>query len=163
MTADLDRQEPSSGPRPIRPADLPILAVLHAASFSPDEAWDAAALSSLLRPPIGVGWVFDTPAPGGPLGFLLVQVVADEAEVLTLCVAPQHRRIGAARALLETATRALRAAGVDRLHLEVAEDNVAARRLYDSVGFRMVARRKNYYGRPAGTLDALMMCRELAT
>ena len=54
-------------------------------------------------------------------------------------------------------------AGAVRLFLEVAEDNAAARALYDRAGFRPIGRRKAYYARPdGGRTDALVLGRDLA-
>ena len=47
---------------------------------------------------------------------------------------------------LSSGRGAAQAFGATRLLLEVEETNDAARRLYDSTGFRPIARRDNYYG-----------------
>jgi len=52
----------------------------------------------------------------------------DCAFIIELFTAPSHRRQGLARALLATAT--------PQVALRVSDDNVAARRLYESVGFQ---------------------------
>ena len=49
--------------------------------------------------------------------------------------------------------------GVRMAFLEVRESNSAARKLYDSRGFREIGRRRNYYRRPVE--DALVMRRIL--
>lgn len=95
-------------------------------------------------------------------GFLLGRVVADEAEILTLAVDPDHRRQGTGFHLV---TRFLDAAG-DRdaatAFLEVAADNVAAIALYHRAGFTQQGRRKGYFHAPDGQLtDALVMACDL--
>ena len=48
------------------------------------------------------------------------------------------------------------------LYLEVAEDNVAARRLYRKMGFMQVGRRRGYYKRAQDmSVDALTLRREI--
>lgn len=48
--------------------------------------------------------------------------------------------------------------GATRLFLEVAEDNAAARALYDRLGFEPAGRRPRYYSRPNGpAVDALLL------
>lgn len=125
------------------------LAALHGTSF--DRAWTAAAFADLLSQP-GVT------AITAPDGFILFRVVADEAEILTLAVRPQARGRGQGAELTRNAAVVAAAAGAQRLFLEVAEDNVAARALYRRVGFEAVGRRPRYYARPgASPVDALLL------
>ncbi len=77
--------------------------------------------------------------------FILARVAADEAEILTLAVAPALRRQGRARALLTHAARHAGAAGATALFLEVSDANLAARGLYQAAGFRAVGKRRGYY------------------
>lgn len=44
------------------------------------------------------------------------------------------------------------------IFLEVAEDNLAARNLYQKAGFAEQARRPDYYRRKEGRVDALLLC-----
>lgn len=97
-------------------------------------------------------------APGG---FALFALAADEAEVLTLAVAPGARRRGLGAALLAAAAAAAAARGARSIHLEVAEDNAAARALYARAGFAETGRRRGYYARPGGRTDALRLRRAL--
>ena len=50
---------------------------------------------------------------------------------------------------------ALAARGVRVVYLEVRESNVAARGLYDGLGFRELGRRSRYYRRPVE--DAILL------
>ncbi len=121
-------------------SDPEALAALHAACFTTHPApWPATGFRDLLSDPA-------TFLIAMPEGFLAGRVVAGEAELLTLAVAPAARRRGLARALLarfdaEAAARAATAA-----YLEVAEDNAAARALYAGAGWHPVGRRPRYYG-----------------
>lgn len=134
---------------------------LHQASFT--SGWPQEAFSDLLSRThcLGLGVPQGgTPDPGaaGPdlFGFVLVSIVADEAEILTLAVAPNVRRRGIARALLEQATVSAKASGASSLFLEVSTDNTAAIGLYTTFGFEEVARRKGYY-KSEGGADAVVM------
>jgi ribosomal-protein-alanine N-acetyltransferase len=87
-----------------------------------------------------------TDASGGTMGgFLIARKAADEAEILTFCVAPACRNMGLGRALLETAVKELRSAGIRQLFLEVEEGNEAALKLYRSLGAVEVGKREGYY------------------
>ncbi|PQZ78439.1 MULTISPECIES: GNAT family N-acetyltransferase [unclassified Brevundimonas] len=125
------------------------LAVIHAEAF--DAPWDAASLAALLASP-GVFAIKDGD------GFILIRVVADEAEILTLAVRAAARRSGLGGRLVQAAVVRAAALGAERLFLEVAEDNVAARALYARTGFVEAGRRRGYYARADGSReDALVL------
>jgi ribosomal-protein-alanine N-acetyltransferase len=122
-------------------ADTAPLAALHAACF--EEVWDAASLRTMLAAP-GAFAFHDRD------GFVLARVTADEAEILTLAVAPQARGKGLGRALLSAAIGEAQRRGAGAIFLEVGSDNPAALALYARLGFANVGSRKGYYrGRDA--------------
>jgi ribosomal-protein-alanine N-acetyltransferase len=133
-------------------ADAAALAALHAVAFPPGERWDAAAIGGLLAMPGAFGLVL----PGA--GFVLARVAADEAEILTLAVAPDARRQGHGGALLAAAMAQAAARGAAAMFLDVGAGNGAARALYAAAGFAEVGRRRRYY--PDGA-DALVLRRSL--
>jgi len=134
-----------------------VLAALHAPAF--DHPWNAQDFIDLME--TGAQAIMAIGADG-PLGFILVRAILDEAEILTLAVRPDARRVGAGRLLVDTAAIQLALSGAATLWLEVAEDNVAGRALYQSAGFEETGRRKGYYRRPEGPVDALVLQRRLA-
>ena len=89
------------------------------------------------------------------IGFVIGRAIADEGEVLTLCVCPAARRRGVATALVGSIREML--APRRRIMLEVAITNRAARDLYESLGFQEVGRRPAYYRRGGKTVDALVL------
>lgn len=114
------------------------LARIHAQAFSSTRAWSAAEFRSLLDQP---GMVLT----GDDRAFALLRVTLDEAEVLTIATAPEHRRKGLARAVLAQAETAVQTLGAAVIFLEVAEDNDAARALYAQAGYAQIGRRPGYY------------------
>jgi [ribosomal protein S18]-alanine N-acetyltransferase len=80
-----------------------------------------------------------------PGGVLIARKAADEAELLTLAVAPECRRAGLGKALLKSAMTTLSGSGARQLFLEVEEGNEAALKLYRSLGAVPVGRRARYY------------------
>jgi Fur family ferric uptake transcriptional regulator len=138
------------------------LARLHASLF--DVAWDAASFEELLANP---GTLAFAAGPGvigedrAPLrwGLIVGRVAADEAEILTLGVARELQRHGIGGRLVEKLCRAAGKRGAQRLYLEVAEGNSAARALYARLGFEEIDRRRGYYvhaGAPPE--DAINLC-----
>ena len=80
---------------------------------------------------------------GHIVGFSLVWLIADEAELLVIATHPDARRRGVGVALLSAALERARAARV--MHLEVRAGNRPAQALYEKLGFVHVGRRRGYY------------------
>jgi [ribosomal protein S18]-alanine N-acetyltransferase len=81
-------------------------------------------------------------------GYGIAHSAADEGEILNLGVAVAERRRGLGRALAERLLQELGVRGVRSVFLEVRDSNVAARGLYETLGFQEVGRRSRYYRRP---------------
>jgi [ribosomal protein S18]-alanine N-acetyltransferase len=122
--------------------DLSAMSALHAASF-PD-AWSGVSLGELLASPGAFAFIA-IEVSSLAAGFVLARVAAGEAEVLTIAVRPNARHKGLGRVLMEAAAAHAREMGARTMFLEVGETNAAARRLYRTLGFAEVARRKGYY------------------
>lgn len=138
------------------PERVPDIATLHARLFNPP--WDAESIGRLIEHPAAAAFIAQVREPKAVAGFVIGQIAADEAEILSIGVAPEWQRRGIARQMVEGLIRAARRAEVERLYLEVAADNTAAQRLYESLGFTVDARRKGYYARAgAQPVDALVL------
>jgi ribosomal-protein-alanine N-acetyltransferase len=96
------------------------------------------------------------------IGFAVSRMAADEAEILSIAVEPQHRGRGLSRNLLLTHLGHLAGRGVRTVFLEVEENNQPARRLYDRAGFSVTGRRERYYRQDGEQLNALIMRRDLS-
>jgi ribosomal-protein-alanine N-acetyltransferase len=93
------------------------------------------------------------------VGFLIFWLVHDEVHVLNVATAPDLRRKGIARILMqETEKRALQA-GAALMTLEVRRSNAAAIELYRQFDYRAVGIRPNYYVDEGE--DAIVMVKEL--
>ena len=68
----------------------------------------------------------------------------DEIEILNLAVDPPFRRRGVARGLITELLANFRGS----VYLEVRQSNIAARKLYHSMGFEAIGVRKDYYDSP---------------
>ena len=128
---------------------------LHARLF--DEIWDEKSIKSLLEHPASTSLIAVTGNPQVIKGFVIAQLAADESEILSLGVAPDWQRAGLGMRLVQGLARASKRGEARRVFLEVAEDNVAARGLYGKLGFGEVGRRKAYYQREGGAVDALIL------
>lgn len=120
------------------------LARLEAACL-PDP-WSRAELALYLGSGAIVGFrLIAAPDDAAALAYALFQLLPGEAELLRLGVTPQARRRGLGRRLLAAALDSLRAGGRPVCHLEVRAGNLAARTLYEALGFRLAGRRRGYY------------------
>jgi [ribosomal protein S18]-alanine N-acetyltransferase len=143
-------------------ADVPALVALERRSFS--HPWSENNFREAVANPDRVSTLvlrgpFRKGAPDrGIVAYCVCQVVVDELHILDLVVAPEARRRGLARWLLEfTLDRAARQ-GADRAFLEVRRSNTVAIELYRSLGFRAMGERRAYYREPAE--DALLLGKE---
>lgn len=141
--------------RNVGPFDLGRLARLHRSCF--EEAWSRSDLAHLLAMPGGLGLVariYDGGIVGldglRGVGFAICRVVCDESELLTIGVAPQHRRRGVGAALLRAGMERCLRLGARNMFLEVAVDNLGAQQLYEEHGFERVGLRPDYYQRANG-------------
>lgn len=78
-------------------------------------------------------------------GFVLGQLIGDEAEIFMIIVDPAHQRRGFGLAYLDQFEVRARSAGGARCFLEVAASNLEAQALYNKAGYQQVGRRENYY------------------
>lgn len=156
-------KRPSVSTRRAGMADCVVLSEIHASSFK--RAWSDAEFEALLVQP-GVHALlaeynrrFGSRAPAG---FILYRLAADEAEILSVAVAPAYRRRGVGKTLLENTLRQVYRAGAQSIHLEVEDSNHAAIGLYRGVEFRESGRRPGYYAQGRETPGgALVMLRQL--
>jgi [ribosomal protein S18]-alanine N-acetyltransferase len=132
------------------------LSACHASLF-PD-AWSGDSFRQFLSHPGSAALVARHGLQQETVGFIVGQLAADEAEILTFGVAKEWQRLGIGRRLLEGLQRAATRGEAKTLHLEVGEDNLPALVLYSRMGFAEAGRRKGYYKRPdGGSVDALKL------
>jgi ribosomal-protein-alanine N-acetyltransferase len=93
------------------------------------------------------------------IGYVCIDYVMEDGHILNLAVRPDYRKSGIARALVADALEELRLKECRFVYLEVRASNLAARRLYESFGFKVVGTRKNYYVAPIE--DGVIMMLEL--
>ena len=130
----------------------PIAAKIHKKCF--EKGWSEEEFQKLLALPTSRLWMTDE-------GLLLCSEVADEMEILTICVLPEFRRQYVAQDLLNEMFYYAQKQKVKRIFLEVAEDNEGAKKLYFGVGFKQTGRREGYYARKNGTVDALCLTKKI--
>lgn len=124
------------------------LEALHQECF-PHKPWSANDFSDLKRSGCDV--------IASENGFIVWRVVADEAEIITIGVRPNARKTGIAAAMLGIAEGEIKKANANRIFLEVAENNIPARKLYEKYGYKSVGIRPKYYD----GIDAIIMEKQI--
>ncbi|MBQ3370531.1 MAG: ribosomal protein S18-alanine N-acetyltransferase [Mogibacterium sp.] len=94
-------------------------------------------------------------------GYGEIRMVAGEAQIYNIAVAPEFRREGIGEALLRHMIEKAEDDGCTLVTLEVRGGNEAAMALYHKLGFHEVGRRKGYYAK--GGEDAVLMDLDLRT
>ena len=139
--------------------DAPRLAQLHAASFH--RGWGDGEFEIMIAERNTL--VHRLQLGRKTIGFAVSRIGADEAEILSIAIDATQRGRGLSGNLLLTHLGHLAGRGVRRIFLEVEENNIPARRLYERCGFTVVGRRERYYRQPDGEqLNALLMRRDLS-
>ncbi|GLQ20644.1 GNAT family N-acetyltransferase [Algimonas porphyrae] len=133
--------------RVLAPSDAKAMAAIHAAGF--DKGWSALDMAVHIERDLCLG-------TGTPLtAFMILRRSDVDAEILTITTHPDARSQGHAAALLRDAAQCLSGEDLRHIFLEVAEDNHAAKRLYERIGYRPIGRRPGYYARPGGRVAAI--------
>jgi len=92
-------------------------------------------------------------------GYCSYWFVVDEIHVNNVAVRPEYRRRGLGTRLVERVLEDGRRRGAVRVLLEVRSANLAARQLYEQMGFTVLGVRRAYYREPVD--DALMLSRDI--
>ena len=105
--------------------------------------WTKKMLECELNSPLSI---LETEERDGIIvGYALGRVVADEAELLKICVLSGWRKQGIAEKLLGSLLKKMRENGAAACFLEVRSKNAPALALYQKMGFEQIALRRNYY------------------
>ena len=126
-----------------------------------DGRFDAADLRALLGKPAFYGAV--VPAADRPTiihAYCLAYITLMQADIIALGTDKTKQGQGFGRIILQHLIDVTEQQNVPEITLEVAADNIPARRLYDSCGFHVFGIRKDYYYRGENRCDALIMRRQ---
>jgi ribosomal protein S18 acetylase RimI-like enzyme len=131
------------GKRPARLEDLPSLLELE--QYFPTDRLSRRSLRRLIFQAQAGLFVYEE--NGVVIGDIVVlyRRNSTRARLYSLIVHPAYQGRGIATALLSAAERSATQRGCDVLSLEVRADNAAALRLYQKMGYTVIARVENYY------------------
>ena len=134
--------------------------------------WNEQQIRELLQQDINQCWgVLETDLSQTSeekiVAYCIISTVFEVAEVLRIGTHPDYQRQGLAAGLLQALIKAMPDKKLERILLEVRQDNLAAIALYKKMGFEVIHVRKGYYSIPSregegeAKCDALIMQYEL--
>ena len=94
-------------------------------------------------------------------GYLIARKILDEYEVLSLATDINKRRRGIGTMLLKKLINMAKKEKIQRILLEVSQNNIAAICMYEKAGFKKISKRKNYYNGGKDSRDAYVMEKNL--
>lgn len=142
---------------------------IHKSCF--DNSWSLNYLSLLMKNKINDGFIAKLKASTNIkkhnkskyneldkcIGFILFSMVHEHSELISLGVLPNWRCNGIGSDLIQHVIGFIQRSGANRLVLEVAENNLSARKLYLDLDFKEISRRIGYYKQSKGNVDALIL------
>ena len=143
--------------RPATPDDVPSIRALERQAESAAH-WAEREYDALFAPdaPTRIALIaMDEADIGQVRGFVIARCALDYWEIENVVVAREAQRLGIGTKLIRELLRRAHAAGATSVLLEVRESNLAARKLYEKLGFSKEGRRSDYYHEPRE--DALLL------
>jgi len=127
--------------------DLDKLCKIEMECFS-REAFSKQQIASLLANYNSLSLVakINSETVGFIIGMMHIERNSLVGHILTIDVLPKYRRKGIAQRLLQEIEKIFAEKNVKACRLEVREDNVAALRLYERLGYKRISKLKYYYG-----------------
>ena len=126
----------------------------------PEDPWSRLSFENEIANPLSVFFVARDEQTGSMMGYGGIWLMYDVADITNIAVHPEYRREGIGRELLQLLIKIAREKEMTAITLEVRESNLAAQKLYESVGFVHCGTRKRYY---RGIEDAKIMTLEFET
>ena len=142
-----------------KPADARRIAVMSRQFVEgglPGWSWNEARVTGRIRDPESV--VVTARLAADIAGAAIMHFAESSAHLSLLVVAPEHRRCGIGRRLVEWLEASARVAGTFVVSLEVRAANLAARSFYRKLGYRELVCLPRYYN---GIETAVRMNRDL--
>ena len=139
---------------PIAKEHLTAVAELERGIFA--EPWSEKALELLLS---DTAYGVVCLRQGELLAYGGMMIAVDEGQITNIAVRADQRRKGFGRAVLLALEAEARARGLIQIALEARVSNLSAIALYESLGYRTLGRRRNFYSHPVE--DAFVMMKTL--
>lgn len=93
------------------------------------------------------------------IGYIIYWHIRNEVQISNIAISPDYRQLGVGEGVLRKVLLDMRHKSAEFVFLEVRPSNLAARRLYEKLGFTILGLRKGYYRNPSE--DAIIMGKSL--
>ncbi|HPH02956.1 MAG TPA: ribosomal protein S18-alanine N-acetyltransferase [Spirochaetota bacterium] len=130
--------------RPLAEADLP--GVLALEEVSHPTPWSEGMFRSEMTQEISCFLVVHECTSGRLVGYGGFWNMVGDGNITNVTVAPEFRRRGIGRRIVEELLERMRQQTMEYASLEVRDSNASAIHLYESCGFSLLGRRPGYYG-----------------
>src|SRR5260370_12182351 len=128
--------------------DIPVVGLIERAAYQ--FPWREGISRDCRR----VGYVCRISDVAGEVGgYGIMSVGAGEAHILNVCIRDEYRSRGFARKVMLYLLERAKGAGMSEAFLEVRPSNVAAARLYHSLGFEQVGMPRRYSQATVGRFE----------
>ena len=124
-----------------------------------EENWNLQSIYTFLKTPKTFCFIINQEL--NPVGFALIRLAHDEAEIIYLNIIKKYRSKGYAGKLLKFFFQWAAIKSISKVFLEVSVDNFIANKLYKKNGFYEVGIRKKYYANKSKQEDAKVMMKNL--
>jgi len=94
------------------------------------------------------------------IGYIIYWHMRNEVQISNIAISPDYRQLGVGEGVLKKVLLEMRHKGAEFVFLEVRPSNLAARRLYEKLGFTILGLRNGYYRSPSE--DAIVMGKSLS-
>lgn len=138
-------------------ADVDAVAAIEQATFTPPWSRDAFYQEMTSN---AVARYLVAEKHGRIIGFAGAWVILDESHITNIAIVENERGKGYGRVLTEGLMHYLSNLGASHATLEVRVSNLRAQKLYESLGFVTVGKRKRYY-EDNGEDALLMVCEQM--
>ncbi len=144
--------------RKMKEGDLPYILEIENVSF-PNPWREMTFRGEICNQPISFPLVIVFKPQKKVIGYLVFWQIKEQMQINNIAIHPDYRRMGIAEAVLHQVLSEVRMEGAKLVTLEVRPSNIAARTLYNKLGFDVLGIKEDYYHDPPE--PALVMGKKL--
>ena len=106
-------------------------------------SWDASIIEQKINDKSFKYWIYED--ENEIIGYLGIQFIHHDIEILGIGVSEEYRRKGVATELMDLLISYFETSKYEKIILEVRESNTSAQSLYKKYNFKYFGKRKKYY------------------
>lgn len=106
-------------------------------------SWDSSIIKQKINDKSFKYWIYED--ENEIIGYLGIQFIHHDIEILGIGVSEEYRRKGVATELMDLLISYFETSKYEKIFLEVRESNISAQSLYKKYNFKYFGKRKKYY------------------